>query len=88
MTKIFTLRDYAKNEDINYHAENALALVEQYGSQDEIDEIIEINDRHMELGHLTYEDSKRRYEISGKYFDDLWEESSKSDKKDYEEGLI
>jgi len=71
----FTLADYEKNEDINYHAENALELVKKYGTKAEIKKIEAINKRHMERGHLEHGDSQKRYLISDKYYKNLVAES-------------
>ena len=79
----FSLRDYEKNEDINYHAENALQLVKKYGTQSEIDAITKINKNHMEVGHLVYEDSIKRGEISNKYFDRLLADATEEERKSY-----
>ncbi len=73
----FTLEDYEKNEDINYHMENAVALVDEYGTPEEKKEIHQIQKNHQDRGHILYEESQRREEISGKYYDKLVEESKK-----------
>jgi len=71
----FTLADYEKNEDINYHAENALELVKKYGTKAEIKKIEAINERHHARGYLEHGDSQKRYLISDKYYKNLVAES-------------
>ena len=72
--KRFTLKKYQRDENRNYHAENALALVEQYGTPEEIKELKEINKEHERVGHLTSDAFNRRYEISNKYYEKLLDE--------------
>jgi len=73
----FTLAEYEKNEDINYHAENALELVKKYGTKAEIKQIEAINKRHHARGYLEHGDSQKRYLISDKYYKNLVAESKK-----------
>ena len=71
----FTLADYEKNEDINYHAENALELVKKYGTKAEIKKIEAINKRHMKIGYIEFgnpqSDGNQRFLISNKYYKNL-----------------
>jgi len=79
--KKFTLDDYLKNEDINYHTENAVALTERFGTPEEIKEIHEIQERHDKSDRgISHEDSTRRYEIANKYYKNLLAEA-KQDKE-------
>jgi hypothetical protein len=71
----FTLKQYEKNENINYHTENSLELIKQYGTKEEIKEMQEIYDNHMKQSHITYKDIMRRYELSNKYYQNLVKES-------------
>ena len=64
----FTLSQYRRNENKNFHSLNALLLVQNFGTKNEVEEIKSINQRHEAVGHLCYEDSLKRYEISNKYF--------------------
>ncbi len=73
----FTLEDYEKNEDINYHMENAVELVDEYGTFDEKREIHQIQKNHEDRGHILSEEMQRREEISGKYYDKLVADSKK-----------
>ena len=78
----FTLKDYDKNEAKNYHAENALELVKKYGTKAEIKKIEAINKRHMERGHLVYDDMVARDEVSHqKYYKNLVDEAASKKKK-------
>ena len=70
-----TLEEYLKNENINYHTENALLLVKQYGTKKELEEMIKIFNNHMERGHILSEEQKERYELSNKYYQNLVKES-------------
>ena len=69
-----TLEEFRKNENINYHTENALLLVKQYGTKDDLEKMIKIFNNHMERGHILSEERKERYEISDKYFQNLVKE--------------
>jgi len=73
----FTLAEFEKNEDINYHAENALELVKKYGTKSEIKKIEAINKRHKKEGRLAHDQWKKRVEISDKYYDRLVADSKK-----------
>lgn len=70
---VFTLKDYEKNEAINEVTKNAVELVERFGTQEEIIEIHEIAERHTDSG-ISYQDSKRRFDISNKYYQKLVDE--------------
>jgi hydroxylamine reductase (hybrid-cluster protein) len=84
----FTLKDYYKNEAKNYHAENALELVKKYGTKAEIKKIEAINKRHMERGHLVYDDLVERDEVALKYHKNLVDEAESKKKKRKGDRLI
>ena len=73
----FSIKDYRDNEKDNEHTENAYQLVKKFGTPEELKEMEEIKDRHenSEQG-INNDDYKRRYEISQKYFKDLFDEYS------------
>lgn len=73
----FSLSDYKKNEDINYHGENALQLVKKYGTKAELQKIIMINKRHRVRKYLSRPDGERRYNISQKYYKKLVADSKR-----------
>jgi len=73
----FTVNDFLKNEDINYHSENAVALTDKFGTPSEIEEIHHIANEHKRIGHIPHDLYKRRYEISNKYYQNLLRESKK-----------
>ena len=77
--KKFTLKDYEKDENRNYHTNNALNLVKQYGTPKEIAEMEGIAKRHGKDG-INHDDYKRRYEISDKYYDKLVKDSKEPKK--------
>ncbi|MEE9410864.1 MAG: hypothetical protein V3V41_08050 [Candidatus Heimdallarchaeota archaeon] len=83
--KEFTLAKYRRNEDKNYHDENALALVKQYGTPEEVKEIEDILKRNPEgySGADGHADYQRRYEVSQKYWDNLLadDKARKAEKK-------
>ena len=64
----FTLKDYRENEDINYHTENALALIEKFGTKSELKEMVKIQNMHKSEGHINSKNYERRYKLSQKYF--------------------
>lgn len=66
----FTRKDYFKNEAINNHTENVVALIEKFGTPKEIEEIHGIAERHDQSG-ISMQDYNRRYKISNKYFKKL-----------------
>jgi len=73
----FTLLDFEKNEDMNYHGKNALELVKKYGTKAEIKKIEAINKRHHARGHLLHEEGILRLKISDKYYKNLVADSKK-----------
>jgi len=76
--KRFTMSSYNRNETRNAHGANALHLVEQYGTPEELEEMKGIMKRHKEQGSIGGDDYKRRYEISNKYYEQLVKESGES----------
>ena len=64
--KKFTIEDFRNNEAHNNHTENAVELVEMFGTDAEIKEIHGIHERHGDSG-ISDKDYKRRYELSEKY---------------------
>ena len=57
----FSLKEFKDQEDINYHTENAVALVRQYGTSDEIREVEDIALRHRTSGYgIDKQDQMRR----------------------------
>ena len=76
--KRFTMSSYKRNEGRNAHAANALNLVKQYGTPEEIKEIEEINARHKKENRLGMDDYNRRYEISNKYYSKLVKEAGEA----------
>ena len=49
----FTLIDFKKNEQDNYHTENAVELVKMFGKPDEQDDMAEIEMNHNRRGYIT-----------------------------------
>ena len=62
------LRQYNILENNNDHNKCALLLVKNFGTQEEVDMIMEIFSNHMKRGHILHEEVKKRYEISNKYY--------------------
>jgi len=83
--KRFTLSSYKRNEGRNAHGANALNLVKQYGTPEELEEMEGIMKRHKKSGSIQTDDYKRRYEISNKYYSKLVKESDESYLKANEE---
>lgn len=65
--QVFTLKQYKENEAINLHTENAVRLVEKFGTDEELIEIKAIARRH-DHSRLSYQDYCNRYDISSKYY--------------------
>ena len=78
----FSLKEYKDNEDINYHAENALELVKQYGTSDEIERIEDIIKMHNDKGYLSIDERSERDSISRKYYSRLVNDASQEE-RDY-----
>ena len=78
----FSLKEYKDNEDINYHAENALELVKQYGTSDEIERIEAIIKMHNDKGYLSIDERSERDSISRKYYSNLVNDASQEE-RDY-----
>ena len=84
--KRFTLASYRRNENRNNHTSNALNLVKQYGTPEELKEMEEIAKRNKEgfSGEDGYKDYQRRYEISNKYYEQLVKEDEERKSKSKE----
>lgn len=67
------MKKYRKNEDKNFHSENALALAKFLGHKEHEDTAKEIMDRHLKRGYLDEEDYAKRRNIEK----DLWPRVSK-----------
>jgi hypothetical protein len=73
--KIISERQYKINENINNHAENALAVVVAFGTDAEVALVTEIVENH-KIGGLSFEDQKIRDQIADKYWNTIvkhWE---------------
>ena len=59
---------YEENEENNYHTENAIMLVSEFGTADELKRLMEIQQMHENQGYLTVEQSREQYEIQKPYY--------------------
>ena len=59
---------YEENEDNNYHTENAMMLVSEFGTSDELKRLMEIQQIQEKQGYLTVEQSREQYEIQKPYY--------------------
>ena len=75
--KNFSMKDYLKNEDKNYHTENAVELVNLYGTAKEKKEIKAIHDRQETSGFLGYTDYQSSHKLHNKYYQRFSDEQSK-----------
>lgn len=62
------LRTYRMRESINNHNGAALLLVENFGTQEEIDTIKAIQAKHKKQGFMEASDIDLRIETSQKYY--------------------
>jgi hypothetical protein len=62
------MKKYRKNEDKNYHSENALALAKFLGHKEHEETAKGIMDRHLKRGYLDDEDSNKRRAIEKELF--------------------
>lgn len=62
------LQKYARYEADNNHNAAAGILVNNFGTDEEKEQLKGIIARHKKLGYLTDEDNKLRYSISQKYY--------------------
>ena len=67
----FTMDDFAKNEDTNYHTENAVELAKKYGSRSEMMKMEKIKKDHDRKGSISEKDQKERDAIIKKYYPKL-----------------
>ena len=58
------MKNYLRNEARNDHTENAVALVDKFGTPREIEEIHGIAQRHEQNREISWPDYDRRYKIS------------------------
>ena len=66
--QVITRKEYKRNEDLNLHGENALAVVSIFGTETEKALIKEINLVHELRGRLDYSDQLIRDNIVNKYY--------------------
>ena len=66
------LARYKRLENENLHNDCAILLVKNFGTQEELERINSIRAKHMERGHILYEEQKERMEISQKYYKELF----------------
>ena len=59
---------YEENEDNNAHLDNAIMLVSEFGTADELERLMEIQQMHEKQGYLTVEQSREQYEIQKPYY--------------------
>lgn len=62
------MKKYRKNEDKNYHSENAVELAKFLGHKEHEETAREILKRHKERGYLDDEDSNKRRMIEKELF--------------------
>lgn len=90
--KNFSMKDYLKNEDKNYHTENAVELVNLYGTAKEKKEIKAIHDRHMtpkgmfNRTGISVGDYADRKQLHNKYYQRFSDEQSKKAKPELSKG--
>ena len=63
------LAKYNRLENNNDHNKCALLLVKNFGTQEEVDRIMEIFSNHTKRGHILYEEQQERFKISNKYYE-------------------
>jgi hypothetical protein len=66
--QVITREEYKRNEDLNLHSENALAVVSIFGTDAEKALVKEIVARHQAEGSLDYSDQRVRDMIEVKYY--------------------
>jgi len=64
----FTLKEYRKNEDINYNTENTVELVKKFGTKIELKTILAIERSEKYYERIFEEDYLTRYKLNSKYF--------------------
>ena len=64
----FNKEDYEENEAVNLHSENALELVKEFGTPEEVEAMQRIMDQHMRRGHILPHEVEERNALSSKYY--------------------
>jgi hypothetical protein len=67
----FTMDDFVALEKGNWNTEAILKLVQAFGTQEEINVMINLYDRHMERGHMNDEDSDIKRSLWNKYLPNI-----------------
>ena len=67
----FTKADFKTNEDDNDHSLNAIMLARAFGSSQEFKDMIDIDKRHKQRGHITEPDYTKRNALVKKYYSRL-----------------
>lgn len=69
---------YEENEDNNAHLDNAIMLVSEFGTADELKRLMEIQKMHKKQGYLTVEQSHELYEIQKPYYRKMFAKGGKT----------
>ena len=67
----FTKADFKANENDNDHSLNAIMLARAFGSSQEFKDMIDIDKRHKQRGHITEPDYTKRNALVKKYYSRL-----------------
>ena len=71
---------YKENEDKNHHIDNAILLVRFFGTQDELDLLLDIKKLHQNQGYLTMKQSEEVYKIQQPYYRKMFKGYAKGGK--------
>lgn len=85
----FTMQDFLDNEDVNAHTENAVALADQYGDDEDKAMMMMISAAHSKRGSIEPKEYAMRNEIVKKLLPQLEQESSVTESDDTTEyGIV
>jgi predicted transcriptional regulator len=65
---MFTMAQFEKNEDNNYHTENGIEMAKHFGTEDEQKLMLQIQKDHYARGHINPDEIEARSGIVKKYW--------------------
>ena len=73
---MFTMAQFEKNEDNNYHTENGIEMAKHFGTEDEQKLMLQIQKDHYARGHINPDEIEARNGIVKKYWHMLESETT------------
>jgi protein-disulfide isomerase-like protein with CxxC motif len=76
---MFTKAEFLSNEDNNYHTENGVEMAREFGTEEELKLMLQIQSDHYARGHIQPDEIEARRGIVNKYWKHLEKVGSVTD---------